>query len=94
LDKDETIVAHLIRGIDAYIKLSHGWPIFGSPLKLISIKGSDILKKSSSFLCEVEVRQFQCVDYKKFQTLFFLVLYGCVKKVLMWYQVFTSNCLT
>lgn len=54
LDKDETIVAHLVRGIDAYIKLSHGWPIFGSPLKLISIKGSDILKKSSSFLCEVE----------------------------------------
>lgn len=55
LDKDETIVAHMVRGIDAYIKLSHGWPIFGSPLKLISIKGSDIMKKSSpSFYCKVE----------------------------------------
>ncbi|XP_058755591.1 uncharacterized protein LOC131628793 [Vicia villosa] len=55
LDKDETIVAHLVRGIDAYIKLSHGWPIFGSPLKLVSIRGSDILKKRSpSFHCEVE----------------------------------------
>lgn len=57
LDKDETIVAHLVRGIDAYIKLSHSWPIFGSPLKLISIRGSDILKRRSpSFHCEVEVR--------------------------------------
>ncbi|MCI03631.1 hypothetical protein A2U01_0024671, partial [Trifolium medium] len=56
LDKDETIVAHLVKGIDAYIKLSHGWPIFGSPLKLISIKGLDILKKkSASFHCEVEM---------------------------------------
>ncbi|CAI8597988.1 unnamed protein product [Vicia faba] len=55
LDKDETIVAHLVRGVDAYIKLSHGWPIFGSPLKLISIRGSDILKKRSpNFHCEVE----------------------------------------
>ncbi|XP_045816632.1 uncharacterized protein LOC123909783 isoform X6 [Trifolium pratense] len=55
LDKDETILAHLVKGIDVYIKLSHGWPIFGSPLKLISIKGLDILKKNSaSFHCEVE----------------------------------------
>jgi hypothetical protein len=69
LDKDVTIVAHLVKGIDAYIKLSHDWPIFGSPLKLISIKGLDILKKSSaSFHCEVEVREFYRVSYKKFQT--------------------------
>ncbi|WJX09498.1 hypothetical protein P8452_00326 [Trifolium repens] len=69
LEKDETIVAHLVKGIDAYIKLSHDWPIFGSPLKLISIKGLDILKKSSaSFHCEVEVREFYRVSYKKFQT--------------------------
>ncbi|KAK2389150.1 RNA-directed DNA polymerase (reverse transcriptase)-related family protein [Trifolium repens] len=55
LEKDETIVAHLVKGIDAYIKVSHGWPIFGSPLKLISIKGLDILKKNSaSFHCEVK----------------------------------------
>ncbi|KAK7331460.1 hypothetical protein VNO77_25685 [Canavalia gladiata] len=45
LDKDEIIVAHMVGGIDAYIKLSHGWPIFGSPLKLISIKGSDDVKR-------------------------------------------------
>ncbi|CAJ1848913.1 unnamed protein product [Sphenostylis stenocarpa] len=55
LDKDETIVAHMAGGTDAYIKLSHGWPIFGSPLKLICIKGSDDLKRTSlSFHCKVE----------------------------------------
>nr|ACU22996.1 unknown [Glycine max] len=55
LDKDKTIVAHMPGGIDAYIKLSHGWPIFGSPLKLICIKGSDDLKRTSlSFHCKVE----------------------------------------
>ncbi|KAL2598565.1 hypothetical protein AAZV13_11G232800 [Glycine max] len=55
LDKDKTIVAHMAGGIDAYIKLSHGWPIFGSPLKLICIKGSDDLKRTSlSFHCKVE----------------------------------------
>ncbi|RDX70052.1 hypothetical protein CR513_50744, partial [Mucuna pruriens] len=55
LDKDETIVAHMAGGIDAYIKLPHGWPIFGSPLKLICIKGSDDLKRTSlSFHCKVE----------------------------------------
>ncbi|XP_027337591.1 cation/H(+) antiporter 4-like [Abrus precatorius] len=50
LDKNETIVAHMAGGIDAYIKLSNGWPIFCSPLKLISIKGSessDDLKRTS-----------------------------------------------
>ncbi|XP_020227515.1 uncharacterized protein LOC109808787 [Cajanus cajan] len=55
LDKDETIVAHMAGGIDAYIRLSHGWPIFDSPLKLICIKGSDDLKRTSlSFHCKVE----------------------------------------
>ncbi|KAK7379644.1 hypothetical protein VNO80_05108 [Phaseolus coccineus] len=54
-DKDETIVAHMAGGTDAYIKLSHGWPIFGSPLELICIKGSDDLKRTSlSFHCKVE----------------------------------------
>ena len=57
LDKDETIVAHMAGGIDAYIKLSHGWPIFASPLTLISVKGSDSLKGTSlSFHDKVEVR--------------------------------------
>ncbi|BAT86675.1 hypothetical protein LR48_Vigan102s005600 [Vigna angularis] len=55
LDKDETIVAHIAGGTDAYIKLSHGWPILRSPLKLICIKGSDDLKRASlSFHCKVE----------------------------------------
>ncbi|KAK7379684.1 hypothetical protein VNO78_34373 [Psophocarpus tetragonolobus] len=56
LDKDMTIVAHMAGGIDAYIKLSHDWPIFGSPLKLTHIKGSDDLKRTSlSFQCIVEL---------------------------------------
>ncbi|KAK7251430.1 hypothetical protein RIF29_34623 [Crotalaria pallida] len=55
LDKDETIVAHMAGGIDAYIKLPNGWPIFGSPLKLVCVKGSDNLKSASlSFHCKVE----------------------------------------
>ncbi|TKY47831.1 hypothetical protein E2542_SST29892 [Spatholobus suberectus] len=55
LDKDETIVVHMAGEIDVYIKLSYGWPIFGSPLKLICIKGSDDLKRTSlSFHCKVE----------------------------------------
>ncbi|KAK4266631.1 hypothetical protein QN277_027522 [Acacia crassicarpa] len=55
LDRDETIVAHVAGGIDAFIKLSHNWPLFGPPLKLISLKGSDNLKEISlSFLCKVE----------------------------------------
>ncbi|KAF7837010.1 cation/H(+) antiporter 4-like [Senna tora] len=55
LDRDETIVAHMAGGIDAFIKLSHSWPITNSPLKLISLKGSDNLKEISlSFLCKVE----------------------------------------
>ncbi|XP_061369139.1 uncharacterized protein LOC133312022 isoform X2 [Gastrolobium bilobum] len=55
LDKDEIIVAHMAGGIDSYIKLSHGWPLFGSPLNLISIKVSDNLKRTSlSFHCKVE----------------------------------------
>lgn len=62
LDKDKTIVVHMAGGIDAYIKLSLGWPIFVSPLKLICIKGSDDLKRTSlSFHCKVEVREFQSV---------------------------------
>ncbi|KAF7837012.1 reverse transcriptase-like protein [Senna tora] len=56
LDRDETIVAHMAGGIDAFIKLSHSWPITNSPLKLISLKGSDHLKEISlSFLCKVEI---------------------------------------
>ncbi|KAL8162909.1 hypothetical protein V2J09_014398 [Rumex salicifolius] len=39
-DRDELIRA-CIRGIDAYIKPSQGWPLSNSVLKLISLKSSD-----------------------------------------------------
>ncbi|KAG8636902.1 uncharacterized protein LOC110601451 isoform X2 [Manihot esculenta] len=56
VDRDETIVAHLVGGIDAFIKLSQGWPIAKSPLKVLSLKSSDHHSKeiSLSFLCKVE----------------------------------------
>ncbi|KAK1592341.1 hypothetical protein Q3G72_023323 [Acer saccharum] len=56
LDRDEMVVAHLVEGIDAFIKLSQGWPLLNSPLKLISLKSSDHHSKgiSLSFLCKVE----------------------------------------
>jgi len=98
-DKDETIVAHMAGGTDAYIKLSHGWPIFGSPLKLICIKGSGDLKRTSlSFHSKVEVREFQSVLAIKFLPSFFLVVYGYLRRVSMWYQgfklkMFVLNCL-
>ncbi|KAF2288907.1 hypothetical protein GH714_022723 [Hevea brasiliensis] len=56
LDRDETIVAHLVGGVDAFIKLSQGWPIARSPLKVLSLKSSDHHSKeiSLSLLCKVE----------------------------------------
>ncbi|XP_028759696.1 uncharacterized protein LOC114746534 isoform X2 [Neltuma alba] len=55
LDRDEIIVAHVAGGIDAFIKVSQNWPLYGPPLKLISLTGSDNLKEISlSFLCKVE----------------------------------------
>ncbi|CAM0905092.1 unnamed protein product [Alopecurus aequalis] len=40
LDKDETIVAHLVGAIDAFIKISTDWPLSSCGLKLISIRNS------------------------------------------------------
>ncbi|EOY05196.1 Uncharacterized protein TCM_020266 isoform 4, partial [Theobroma cacao] len=56
LERDETIVAHLVGGIDAFIKLSQGWPLSKSPLKLLSIKSSDHHSRgiSLSLLCKAE----------------------------------------
>ncbi|KAJ0093385.1 hypothetical protein Patl1_26020 [Pistacia atlantica] len=56
LDRDEMVVAHLLGGVDAFIKLSQGWPLSNSPLKLISLKSSNHQSKriSLSFLCKVE----------------------------------------
>ncbi|XP_065862758.1 uncharacterized protein [Euphorbia lathyris] len=56
LDRDETIIAHLVGGVDAFIKLCQGWPLSDSPLKLLSLKSSDHHSQeiSLSFLCKVE----------------------------------------
>ncbi|KAF4349603.1 hypothetical protein F8388_003787 [Cannabis sativa] len=56
LDKDEMILAHLVGGVDALIKVSQGWPESSSPLKLISLKSSNNDTKgiSLSFLCKVK----------------------------------------
>ncbi|XP_043707170.1 uncharacterized protein LOC122656629 [Telopea speciosissima] len=55
-DKDDTLTAHMVGGIDAFIKISQGWPLSNLPLKLISLKSSDNHSKgiSLSFLCTVE----------------------------------------
>ncbi|KAB1213616.1 hypothetical protein CJ030_MR5G020315, partial [Morella rubra] len=47
LDKDEIIVAHMVGGVDALIKISQGWPRLNSPLKLISLKSSEHSKEIS-----------------------------------------------
>lgn len=56
LERDEIIVAHMVGGVDAFIKVSQGWPVYSSPLRLISLKNSSQLSKeiSLSFLCKVE----------------------------------------
>ncbi|XP_021894279.1 uncharacterized protein LOC110811957 [Carica papaya] len=56
LDRDETVVAHLVGGVDAFLKISQDWPLSDSPLKLISLKSSDHHSKgiSLSLLCKVE----------------------------------------
>ncbi|XWS09189.1 hypothetical protein CRYUN_Cryun40dG0064500 [Craigia yunnanensis] len=56
LERDETIVAHLVGGIDAFIKVSQGWPLSKSPLKLLSVKSSNhhSMGISLSLLCKVE----------------------------------------
>ncbi|GAV62517.1 hypothetical protein CFOL_v3_06040 [Cephalotus follicularis] len=56
VDRDETIIAHLVGEIDAFIKVSQGWPLSKSPLKLISVKGTNHHSKglSLSLCCKVE----------------------------------------
>ncbi|KAG6582484.1 hypothetical protein SDJN03_22486, partial [Cucurbita argyrosperma subsp. sororia] len=56
IDQDETIVCCMIGGIDAFIKVSQGWPLADSPLKLVSLKSSDHYTKgaSLSLVCKVE----------------------------------------
>lgn len=61
------IVAHLLGGVDAFLKVSQGWPLSNSPLKLISLKSSDHQSKqiSLSFFCKVEVRFFLHKCYRR-----------------------------
>ncbi|KAK8677067.1 hypothetical protein V6N13_142623 [Hibiscus sabdariffa] len=56
IEKDETIAAHLVGGIDAFIKVSQGWPLSESPLKLLSVKSSDHHSRgvSLNLLCKVQ----------------------------------------
>ncbi|GAB4851884.1 hypothetical protein Ancab_031283 [Ancistrocladus abbreviatus] len=56
LDRDELIVAHLVGGIDAFIKTCQGWPLSTSALKLVSLKSSrqNMKEISLSMLCKVE----------------------------------------
>ena len=56
-DRDEMIVAHMVDGVDAFIKVPQGWPIADSALKLLSLKGSSQSSKevTLSFICKVEV---------------------------------------
>ncbi|XP_057766263.1 uncharacterized protein LOC130986763 isoform X2 [Salvia miltiorrhiza] len=52
LDKEDTIVAHLVGGVDAFIKLPQGWPLSDLALELISLKSTSQYSKeiSLSFL--------------------------------------------
>lgn len=55
IDRDEIIIAHMVGGIDALIKVAQGWPISDAPLSLIKLKSpSNSMKEISlSFLCKV-----------------------------------------
>ncbi|XP_022859779.1 uncharacterized protein LOC111380444 [Olea europaea var. sylvestris] len=55
LDREDMIVAHMVGGVDAFIKLSQGWPFLNSALELISLKNSSQSSKeiSLSFLCKI-----------------------------------------
>ncbi|XP_051216726.1 uncharacterized protein [Lolium perenne] len=56
LDKDETIVAHLAGGIDAFFKISAAWPLSSYGLKLISIRnsGTQPTNITSDLLCKTK----------------------------------------
>ncbi|KAL1548430.1 hypothetical protein AAHA92_16661 [Salvia divinorum] len=55
LDREDTIVAHMVGGIDAFIKLPQGWPLSDLALELISLKSTSQYSKeiSLSFLCKI-----------------------------------------
>ncbi|KAL3619962.1 hypothetical protein CASFOL_034874 [Castilleja foliolosa] len=55
LDREDTIVGHLVGGVDAFIKLPQGWPLSDLVLELKSLKSTTQYSKeiSLSFLCEI-----------------------------------------
>ncbi|CAN4120827.1 unnamed protein product [Withania somnifera] len=55
VDREETIIAHMIGGIDAFIKLPQGWPLVSSGLTLMSLKSSSQYSQgiSLTLLCKV-----------------------------------------
>ncbi|KAG5588474.1 hypothetical protein H5410_048908 [Solanum commersonii] len=55
VDREETIVAHMVGGIDAFIKLPQGWPLTSSGLTLMSLKSSSQYSQqiSLTLLCKV-----------------------------------------
>ncbi|KAG9445820.1 hypothetical protein H6P81_011948 [Aristolochia fimbriata] len=55
-DNDETITSHLVEGIKAVMKISHGWPASISPLKLVVLANSenDSVEVPSNVLYEVK----------------------------------------
>ncbi|KAL7105842.1 hypothetical protein ACP275_07G071000 [Erythranthe tilingii] len=55
LDREDIIVAHVVGGVDAFIKLPQAWPLSYLPLELISLKSTTRNSKeiSLSFLCKI-----------------------------------------
>ncbi|KAL2249388.1 UNVERIFIED_CONTAM: hypothetical protein Sindi_2412500, partial [Sesamum indicum] len=55
LDREDVIVAHVVGGVDAFIKLPQGWPLSDLALELISLKSTSQYSKeiSLSFLCKI-----------------------------------------
>ncbi|KAF3628925.1 putative invertase inhibitor-like [Capsicum annuum] len=55
VDREETIVAHMVGGVDAFIKLPQGWPLISSGLTLMSLKSSSQYSQeiSLTLLCKV-----------------------------------------
>ncbi|GFQ04288.1 hypothetical protein PHJA_002572700 [Phtheirospermum japonicum] len=55
LDREDTIIGHLVGGVDAFIKLPQGWPLSDLALELKSLKSTTQYSKeiSLSFLCEI-----------------------------------------
>lgn len=78
-DKDETIVAHIAGGIDAFLKVSDSWPLLNSPLKLASLKNSENHSNgiSLSLICKVEVRPFSTSRFYNFTIRMLKIMIGC-----------------